>query len=437
MTTAPPRGGPLALIPDTFALWFRFLPQLLALALAGTMLNELLIFGAVWIGYHNRLAGLLSLTLVVLVKLVIIVVMLETLRPGLPAITQATLTAKKEAEAEAEQSKKSHDTGWKRLPTVVSITLVPFFAYYAAWGFLGDTIREYAREGLGQFNPFDKTYSGSLFDVSGGWWLVASIAMLWVIRWSAKRLKKRRDNPAWNVLIVLCEAGWTFVGLYVISQWQGGLFHWLAERRIGDMGRDLWQAINPVGIAKAELSGPIEATPPSTTGVLTTLFFTALLPIVWLALVALIYRYDVHDSGLGASGSWSGRVDGTVARWNKLPAWLRDFIGHFWAGTAKRYRAAANSVYLAGAAGLVPLVVLVVVYNALDWLSAWAWMGATRLIGPHTRVVWEGVSDQISIVLGTPSDPGGGIIPQTLSICLLAAALERSFKVGRVWHKLM
>ena len=108
-----------------------------------------------------------------LIKLIIIVAMFEVLRPALPAIGQASQVAAVEP--------KAATPGWRTFPGIVSRALVPFFAYYAAWGFLGDTIREYAREGLGQFNPFDPTYSGSLFDVSGGWWLIGSVALLWAI----------------------------------------------------------------------------------------------------------------------------------------------------------------------------------------------------------------------------------------------------------------
>jgi len=424
------RSGPLGLIPDSLGLWFRFLPQLLALALAGALLNVLFVQGAVWLGYHNRLAGLLSLTLVVLVKLVVIVLMFETLKPALPAITQASQAAL------GESSAVQADPRWRKLPGVVSQALVPFFVYYAAWGFLSDTIRQYAREGLVQFNPFDDTYSGSLFTVSGGWGLFAAVLLLWVIRRSAKMLRQRSQHPIFNVLIVLCDAGWTFVGLYVITEWRGGIFRWLAGHSIGDLWRSITQGLSLIGTAHAALPIPVEDTPAAVTDTLSRLFFSALLPIVWLALAALIYRYDVHAKELEASGVWSRRANNVLGRWQNLPKWMRNFVGHFYAGTASRYRAAANSVYLVMATGVVPLALLVVLYRALDWASAWAWVGVTELVGPRPLVVWSALADQVSILLGPPSFPGDGILPQTLKICLLAAALERSFRAGRSWRAL-
>ena len=93
-------------------------------------------------------------------------------------------------------------------------------------------------------------------------------------------------------------------------------------------------------------------------------------------------------------------------------------------------------VYLVAAFGIVPLVTLVVLYRALNYASAWAWVGITYAIGPHPHVIWEAVANQVSLFLGPPSFPGDGILPQTLKICLLAAELEASFRAGRGWWAL-
>lgn len=424
--------NPLGLIPDSLRLWLRFLPQLLAIALVGTLAHTLLIEGAVTLGCINRLAGLVSLTLVVLLHLIVIVALFETLRPALPAITAAARAEVEPAPAAAEPQGLGG-----RIATVLSLALVPFFAYYAAWGFLGDTIRSYSRAGLARANPFDPAQSGPLLDVSGGWWLVASVALIWVIRRIAKALKARSDRTIWSLLIVLCEAGWAFVGIYVIAEWKGGVLGWLADREISDVARDVWHAISqPVGVARASGLVPVEQTPPGLIEALTALFFYALLPVVWLTLAALIYRYDVHRAEAGDLTGGVSPVEAAVGRWQALPKWLRDFVGHFWAGTLKRYRALANSVRLTFASGLISIVVLILLYRAIDWLSAWAWLGLVRLIGPRADTVWEAVGSQIAILLGSPSWPGDGVIPQTLKICLLAAALERAFAAGRTWRAL-
>src|SRR5882672_4074763 len=70
-------------------LWLRFWPQLLIMALAGVVIRDLLLEIAIRIGFLNHLAGLVTLTFVVLAKLVIVILMFEVLRPALPALGAA------------------------------------------------------------------------------------------------------------------------------------------------------------------------------------------------------------------------------------------------------------------------------------------------------------------------------------------------------------
>ncbi len=93
---------------------------------------------AALVGRWNALAGLSLLSLVVLLKLVIIVALFETVRRGLPTLHAAS----------AQNDRGATEPGVARktnFVTALALTLVPFFAFYAAWGFLADTLRDYAR----------------------------------------------------------------------------------------------------------------------------------------------------------------------------------------------------------------------------------------------------------------------------------------------------
>ncbi|KYB44889.1 hypothetical protein AB664_17620 [Brucella anthropi] len=68
-------------------LW-RFWPQLLLTGTVGLIARELLLQGAVRAGFYAPLAGMIVLSLVVLVKLLVVVVMLNCLRPALPALAK-------------------------------------------------------------------------------------------------------------------------------------------------------------------------------------------------------------------------------------------------------------------------------------------------------------------------------------------------------------
>lgn len=432
--------GPFGLVADTLRLWLRFLPQLMAIALLSVIARGLLLEAAVSIGFVNHLAGLISLSVVVLVKLVVVVALFEVLRSALPAMKQASTGDDPPAEATATAASTTTParppSGTARVATILSLALVPFFAYYAAWGFLGDTIRDYSRLSLSR-DPFGT--HGMALDVSGGWWLVLSVALLWLVRRFAKARGKKSTNSLWNLLIVMCEAGWAFIGLYVISQWKEGLFAWFATHNIADYLVDGWRDFLTL-IGSAHAAGgvpvPVEKTPPSLRTTISEIFFYGLLPVVWLTIAALIYRYDVHRMSDAELTAGSPRLERLLARYRGLPKFLRDFLEHFTKGTAKRYWALASSVRLTFASGLLALLAMIVLYRAIDWASAWAWLGLARLIGPHPLPVWEAIAGQISLLLGSPSYPGDGIVPMTLKICLLAAALERSFAAGRKWQRL-
>ncbi len=83
----------------TLQLLWRFWPQLMVLWLIGRIVDSVLLEMAVQIGLINALAGLSTLALVVLMKLVIIVAFFQTIRPGLPALNDASqVVAAKPAE---------------------------------------------------------------------------------------------------------------------------------------------------------------------------------------------------------------------------------------------------------------------------------------------------------------------------------------------------
>lgn len=420
-------GGMVGLVVDTARLWLRFLPQLIALGLTGWLLNTWLLYAAARLGAINDLAGIVSLSGVVLVKLIIVVAMFETLKPGLPALTAAASRPALERARFREEA--AHFT------TLLSAALVPFFVYYTAWGLLAGIVREYSLLRL-QFAEFGELVRP--LEVSGGWWVVGSVAFIWLIRRGAKMLRQRYPAPWWNFLIVLCDASWVFIAAYVIAVWKGGLISWIANRRVGEMAVDVWLWLrNPFSSAQAAAPIPSDHLPPPALDALGQLFLFALLPVVWLTIAALIYRYDVHRMESAEITGGSRTAERVMARYNALPKVLRDFGHHFIKGAISRYRAIASSIRLTFASGLVMLLTLIVLYRAIDWAVAWVWMGVLRTIGPHEIEFWHVLISQFAIWLGSIGFPGdGGVIPQTLKVCLLAAALERAFAAGRGWRSL-
>lgn len=422
-TSAQFFAGLLRLPWLTLGLLKRFWPQLMVLWLLGIICNTLLTELAVMIGRLNALAGLSTLALVVLAKLVVIVAMFETVRPGLPALDAAS-----RGSADGPAPGAAKDVEAKGFVAALTFTLVPFFAFYAAWGFLGDTVREYSKLSLDLMMFGEGT---NLLDVSGGAWLFFSVAAAWGIRRLAKFMHKRSKAPVWPVVIVICEANWAFIGLFVLANWESEVRMWVGQlpARISAF----FSLVDPIGDAAAAriFPPPPETDPAPFLDGVTGLFFYALYPLVWMTLAALIYGYDINGDRPVAGG----RVAGAIARWQALPEAVRDFILHFIEGTMKRYRALAEGVGLAMSSGLGLALATIVLYRMLDWGSAWAWYGSTQIIGPHELPLWQIIAQAISLLLGSPSAPGDGALIMPIKVCLLAAALEVGFAQGRSWHR--
>ena len=410
--------APLALVALTGRLVWAYGPQLAVVATLGLIARELLIKASVALGFLNRLAGLTALTLVVLAHLVMIVVLYETVRPGLPSLEAARASG---AEPVSQPQARRRGETARRYASAVTLTLAPFFAIYAAWGFLADAIRDYSKHALALM-PFGE--SGNILDVSGGAWLAASVALAWAIRRVAKHMRAKTGSAAWDWLIVTCEALWAFIGLFVISNWKDEILAALAfiPETIGVF----------IGMAKAAgVPPPVEQTPPALGDALTGVFFYALYPLVQLTIAALIYGYDVH----GVDDPAGGRGAQALARWRSAPKAARDFVGHFVDGLLKRYRAIANGVRLTLTSGVALIATAVVLFRLVDWLSAWAWGGAAALIGPHELRDWQALSNGVSLLFGSPSAPGDGVLVMPLKICLLAATIEIAFSRGARFRK--
>jgi hypothetical protein len=405
----------------TFRLWLRFWPQLIAVVLLGLTVSDLLMWVAVKAAYINHYAGLGLLTLVALTQLVTTVSMIQIVRPGLPSVNAAQTQAD-------EQADKS-EFGLSRLTTIIAVALLPFFAYYAAWGFLGDTVRQYSRLAL-ELRPFEGG-GGSVLDVLDSKWILLSVAVSWIIRNFAKAMKERTKRSVWDIIMVVCETNWIFIGLYIISRWKDDWLQALVEGRLWSWFEQFFAALaQPVSSAFAAALVPVEQVPENFSAVAINLFFHALLPVIWLVMVALVYGYDVRDQK--ELMRIHHRVERFGERYQAIPKFLRDFIEHFISGYRSRYLPIANGVRLTLNSGLLLIITLILGYRFIEWAAAWLWLGTAHLIGPHSITVWEVLANGVTFLFGSPlQDSSTGILVEPLRICFLAAVLETAFSMTK------
>lgn len=395
---------PLRLAANLLA---RFWPQLLLIGATGYIVRDLLMEAALAVGVRNPVGGMIVLSSVVLAKLLVVVAMFATLQPGLPALT----ALRRQAGGGATLPDKDKRSGDQML-AVTAAVILPFFAYYAAWGFLGDTVREYSRLALERMQLGEKLQIFELLQSRG---LVASIVACWAVRWFSKRMSKRSEKPWWRLLTVAADASWVFITLYAINEWKNALIAWVGAGSVleptGQQGASL-----SIAAYAADGFTPVEFMQPAWSEQLQSLFFYALLPLVWLVMAAIINGYD-----LSAKYAPAAPAPSAASNWRK---WLQDFAAHFIGGYRSRYRPVWRCLRLTLGAGLATLLTFVVAYRAINWLGAWLWYGATRTIGPYDLDTWNVIAGIMEVFIGSPSDLDGGILLDAVRIALLAAVLE-------------
>ncbi|MER9577992.1 hypothetical protein NKI78_20390 [Mesorhizobium sp. M0400] len=405
MTTTDDIVRPLSL---TVGLIARFWPQLLLLGAIGYVARDLLLNAAVTVGLVNPLGGMVVLSLVVLTKLLVIVAMFVALRPGLPAL--ASLRQMSASGAKQEKTSQPAD----HLLAVTAAAILPFFAYYAAWGFLGDSVREYSRLALERI-PLGE--SADIFGLLRSSGLIASIVGCWLVRWFAKRMNKGARRPYWRLLVVAADASWIFIGLYAFDIWKDEFITWIGASALrSELSMGAGSLVLSIAAHAAEGFTPVEFRQPGILEQAQSLFFYALLPMVWLVMAAIINGYELTAASAAAAPPPS-----RGSTWRK---WLSDFITHFLGGYRSRYAPIWACLKLTLGAGLATLLTFVVAYRLIGWLCAWLWFGATRTLGAPDLDTWQVVFSFASVFIGSPSDLDGGIVLDALRIALLAAVLE-------------
>jgi hypothetical protein len=377
--------------------------MLVTILLGAKLLEALLMRLAVELGMIHRFAGLVAVIMVILLQLVVFVGMFIVLRDG------ASASRLHRAHTSASPSPENANSSPIFASALLAV-LIPFYGYYAGWGFLGNTLRDYSRGFLSaQWDRIDfmrpESIGPSALEVDGTLWLLIPVALIWLVRRTAKARQARTGHAIWPMVVVACEASWVILGLYVLSGWKEQFVSWLAHL--------------------PSPAGWLDWPPPFQFGEwMHQLFRYALLPLIWFNLGAIVYGHDLNMM----ADPTRRMTGGIVRRWAALPKPVTDFVGHFWMGLLKRWHAVANGVLLAASAGVWLTVSILVFWRLSDWLGRWAWIGASHLIGPQDPNVWMVAVVPLNILFGMPGQPQGGVVVVAVQYCVLAAGLSLALK---------
>ena len=186
------------LVLDTGRVWWRTLPQILAVYLAGWLGSQLALKLAIRVGEWNSWAALAVFSFGFLAQLVAIVVMLQIVGRELGV---------RDLIPESEAVGDDRDTSLTRL---VSITLLPFLGIYAAFGEVSQTASQLANEQLFRNGVLSDAPSvlGTLNTAATQhpWWLLAGLVVIYLLRRALDLLHDRTGYRSLGILVALIES---------------------------------------------------------------------------------------------------------------------------------------------------------------------------------------------------------------------------------------
>lgn len=246
----------------------RHWPALMAWFLGGEALHQLLVQLAGFVGGHTTLGGLLLLPLAVAARLVSYVAMYLTVRSSLPSAGAGAATG----------------AGGFARSTLVAI--LPFFAFYAAWGMLDADQKEFfiiaSGVAFGEAGFTDLGDRGGLISVG-----LLPVTVLIVALLGRILLARFRDGlPEWTlVFAVYLEALWTFMLFTLVGQWWADVRDWFSGRAMA-----AWLDEFGDGIAA---SIPMIATIwEAFLWLIGIVVAAVVVPAAWLAVAGIIYGAD-------------------------------------------------------------------------------------------------------------------------------------------------
>ena len=354
-------------------------PALMAWYLAGEVVHRLVLQLAGTVGGHTTLGGLLILPIAVAARMVSYVAMYLTVRPSLP------------------HAAASDPIDRRDFAHAVLVSILPFFAFYEAWGMLDADRDAFFR--IASDVAFEQTgYGQEALGDRGGMIGVGALPVAVLVIALALRIVLARFDDRLSMslraLAAYAEVLWTFMLFTLVGQWWAGVREWLAHRAGADWLRDIgdWFAVHIPPVAGIWVGG---------SWAIGIVIAVLIVPAGWLAIVGVIYgtTFDVQSRLSG----WSDRALRGTAR--SLARTLVVRLEGLWAAAAVIWR---GGPALFGATALVYAL-----WMLLDRVGARA---VLQLIGGQDEAFWEAWLPVILVAIAAVAEP--------LRVALLATGYD-------------
>ncbi|WP_240640482.1 hypothetical protein [Microbacterium sp. 10M-3C3] len=378
-------------------------PALVAWFLAGTLGRYIGIQLAGFVGGYSALGGLLLLPLAILAKCVSVVAMFLVLRDGM---VRLRVIAPPPDDAAARRA---------AFRDALLSAILPFFAVYAALGFLREDVAAYLSRALAvqTGRQWDALAAGVTVDTSGAVddlrlepWTVAIVVLAFAGRWAWKRWQARLPRGS-AVGAAYLEALWVFLVAYGVGELLGAVTAWVQSRQaiawltglrawLGDVFAPLGWAWDAVGWVIREAGAVV------------------LVPLAWLTIAGVIYGQAVTPEGVRIRGAL---VERARTRFGRVPERLRRRLGDLGSDVGARFRPIWRAIVLMWRGGPLLIAGYLFAYAVLILGERWLGFGVTRLVGPHDlQTFWQAFA--VPILLVVP------LVVETLRTVLVAGAYD-------------
>jgi hypothetical protein len=381
-------------------------PVLLALFLAGWLARYLLIEVAGFVGTTNTLAAFLIMPVAILARLASFIGMFLVLRPDMPAFARLATRG----EDAVDRTDQEPEPARPSLQDLFLASILPFFAFYAAWQFLQEDVLQYAASALEKINFFEVADEPvGVLDIQLNWASATAI----VVALTGRHLLKRYSTslPRWTpVLTVYLEAVWVYLTLFLIMNYRDELDAWLSTRAathwVADLRGWLGDLFAPIGVVWDAIGWAI-----GEAGAL------VLLPVAWLALAGIVYGRALVAGPVRVRLPQNRYAERVRTGYARVPRAVSRRVADVGVGVVSRWKPLANALTLVWRAGVVPMGIFVLAYTALEASGAWLSFGATRLLGAHDLAMWW-------MNVDGALDFGIEVLLEPLRICLIAAGYD-------------
>ena len=408
----------LQLASATAGVWWRLLPRLIALTLLG------------WVAYHGAVflgAELAQCSVWLLIPALSIGVVFRLATVVIALRSVATELGAPELLRQVAPAEAADDDRDRSLSRLLGITLLPFLAVYAAFGYVDSFARDVVLlstyrfgpgELLGGLNPLDSATTAAI--------TIALVAVLYVARRLLARWQERTGALLPALLAALVEASGLFVVLLSAFRLVEGAQLWLGDRRVAQW----WQASLDwaTGWLHFDLPELVQRTWAFLSSTIWPVLWDVLSqPVAWLTLAALVFGSrvvtlgDVLHTGPATDGTGAvGRAErlrvaiaGAGGPRRALLRLQQTFVGD----VDDKYLPTWRSLRLVLHAGWAFLGAYVLLFSLVGFLGEWSVDAVKTAIGGQPVSLWINVIPFLNLL--------PDVLAMSVQLALLGAAFVR------------